>query len=258
MKLEGNTILITGGSSGIGLAFAKKFAELGNDVIVTGRNPSKLDEAKASVPGITTIQSDAGNPAEIKALAAQVRKQHPTLDVLMNNAGVMFHRNLSVSEDDLASFTSEVDINVSGPIRLVSAFIDQLKANRGTIINVSSGLAFVPLHSAPIYSATKAAIHSYSMSLRQQLSDQGVEVIELMPPAVRTELLGDVPSEGGFQILTTDQLVEATVKGLQAGRSEIRPGQANQLHWMSRIAPAFINAQLEKGSKALIPPAELA
>lgn len=258
MELKGNTILITGGSGGIGLAFAKKFAELGNDVIITGRNPAKLDEAKAAVPGLATIKSDAGDSAAIKALAAQVREQYPKLNVLMNNAGVMFHRNLSVPEDDLESFTSEVDINVSGPIRLVSAFIEQLKANRGTIINVSSGLAFVPLHSAPIYSATKAAIHSYSVSLRQQLSNQGVEVIELMPPAVRTEMLGEVPDEGGFQILTTEQLVQATVKGLQSGRSEIRPGQANQLHWMSRIAPAFINAQLEKGSKALIPPAELA
>ncbi|MEM9727333.1 MAG: SDR family NAD(P)-dependent oxidoreductase [Myxococcota bacterium] len=258
MELTGNTILITGGSAGIGLAFAQKFAELGNEVIVTGRNPAKLEAAKAASPNITTIQSDAGNPNDIRALASQLQEQHPKLNVLFNNAGVMVHRNLGVSDDDLESLTSEVDINVSGPIRLVSAFIKQIKANKGTIINVSSGLAFVPLHSAPIYSATKAAIHSYSVSLRQQLGNHGVEVIELMPPAVRTEMLGEVPAEGGFQIMTTDELVNATIKGIQAGRKEIRPGQANQLHWMSRIAPGFINAQLEKGSKALIPPSELA
>ncbi|MEM7134967.1 MAG: SDR family NAD(P)-dependent oxidoreductase [Myxococcota bacterium] len=258
MKLTGNTMLITGGSAGIGLALAQKFAELGNDVIVTGRNAEKLEAAKAASGRITTVQSDAGDPDQIKTLAAQMREQHPKLNVLINNAGVMFHRNLSVPADDLTGLTAELDINVAGPIRLVSAFIEQLKANKGTIINVSSGLAFVPLHSAPIYCATKAAIHSYSVSLRQQLARQGVEVVELMPPAVRTEMLGEVPDEGGFQILTTDQLVQATIKGLENGRNEIRPGQANQLHWMSRIAPGFINAQLEKGSRSLIPPPELA
>ncbi|MEM7436759.1 MAG: SDR family NAD(P)-dependent oxidoreductase [Myxococcota bacterium] len=258
MKLTGNTMLITGGSAGIGLALAQKFAELGNDVIVTGRNAEKLEAAKAASSRITTVQSDAGDPEQIKALATQMREQHPKLNVLINNAGVMFHRNLSVPTDDLTGLTAELDINVAGPIRLVSAFIEQLKANKGTIINVSSGLAFVPLHSAPIYCATKAAIHSYSVSLRQQLAREGVEVVELMPPAVRTEMLGEVPDEGGFQILTTDQLVQATIKGLESGRHEIRPGQANQLHWMSRIAPGFINAQLEKGSKSLIPPPELA
>ena len=258
MKLSGNTILITGGSAGIGRALAQRFADLGNTVVVTGRNPAKLEEAKASSPNINAIRSDAGDPQQIQALADQMREQYPNLNVLINNAGVMRHINLSHSVDDLQGLTAEVDINVAGPIRLVSAFIELLKANRGTIINVSSGLAFVPLHSAPIYCATKAAIHSYSVSLRQQLSKEDVEVIELMPPAVRTDLLGDVPEGGGFKILTTDELVDATVKGLQAGREEIRPGQANQLHWMSRIAPNFINAQLEKGSKALIPPPELA
>ena len=127
MELKGNTILITGGSAGIGLALAKKFAELGNDVIVTGRKAAKLEEAKASSPNISTIQSDAGNSADIRALAAQVREQHPELNVLINNAGVMFHRNLTVPATDLESLTAEIDINVSGPIRLVSAFIDQIK-----------------------------------------------------------------------------------------------------------------------------------
>ena len=94
------------------------------------------------------------------------------------------------------------------------------------------------------------------MALRQQLKDQGVEVIELMPPAVKTALTADLPEDGDFKIMTTDELVKETFKGLRAGRDEIRPGQANQLHWMSRIAPGFINAQLEKGSKALVPPPE--
>jgi NAD(P)-dependent dehydrogenase (short-subunit alcohol dehydrogenase family) len=111
---------------------------------------------------------------------------------------------------------------------------------------------------SPIYCATKAALHSYTLALRQQLKDHGVEVIELMPPAVHTDLTADLPDDGDFKIITTEQLMAETFKGLRAGREEIRPGQANQLYWMSRIAPGFINAQLEKGSKALVPPPEQA
>jgi len=258
MNLSGSTVLITGGSAGIGLAFAQKFLELDNKVIITGRNPGKLAAVKASLPAIETIQSDAADPQAIAALADRIAEQHPELNVLVNNAGLMMHRNLTARAGNLTEMTVELDVNLAGPIRLVSAFIELLKANRGTIINVSSGLAFVPMHSAPIYCATKAAMHSYSVSLRQQLSAEGVEVIELMPPAVRTEMLGDAADDGGFKIITTDELVNATIKGVRAGQLEIRPGQANQLHWMSRIAPNFINTQLEKGSKGLIPPPELA
>jgi uncharacterized oxidoreductase len=139
---------------------------------------------------------------------------------------------------------------------MVSAFIEQITANKGTIINVSSGLAFVPLTAAPIYCATKAAMHSFTTSLRFQLQDSGVRVIELMPPAVKTELTTDLPEGGGITLITTDVLVAATIKSLKADELEIRVGQANQLHWMSRIAPGFINAQLFNGSKSLIPPPE--
>jgi len=251
MKLSGNTILITGGSAGIGLAFAKKFLELDNEVIVTGRNQDKLDAVAKAHPKITTIRSDAADPKAIADLAHTIKAKFPKLNVLMNNAGVMTYRNLGV-DDDLGPLTSEIDINLSGPIRLISSLIGQIRANKGTIINVSSGLAFVPLQAAPIYCATKAAMHSYTIALRQQLQDHEVEVIELMPPAVKTEL-APIPSETNVKVITTDELVGSTIKALQKGTLEIRPGQANGLRFMSRWAPNFINGQLAKASKSLIP-----
>src|SRR5256885_9753368 len=169
MKLTGRTILITGGSAGIGLAFALKFAELGNEVIVTGRRQAVLDNVKAKHPKLHTIQSDVADPAQIAALARRVKAEFPRVDVLMNNAGIMLYKNLTAPVSDLAELMAEMNINVGGVIRTTSALIDVLTANKGTVINVSSGLAFVPLPVAPIYCATKAAIHSYTVSLRFQL-----------------------------------------------------------------------------------------
>jgi uncharacterized oxidoreductase len=253
MKFSGNTILITGGSTGIGLAFAKKFVELGNEVIITGRSQEKLDAATKETPQLRALRSDAADSAAIKALAGEMMKSHPKLNVLFNNAGILVYRNLAVA-GDLDALTSEIDINLSGPIRLVAALIEQLKRNKGTIINVSSGLAFVPLQAAPVYCATKAAMHSYTITLRQQLADHGVEVVELMPPSVKTNL-APIPDDGRVKVITTDVVVEATLKALARGATEIRPGQANGLRFMSRFAPGFIQGQLAKNSKDMIPPA---
>ena len=252
MRLTGRTILITGGSAGIGLAFALKFLELGNEVIVTGRRQSVLDAVKTQHPRLHTIQSDIADPEQIAALAARVKAEFPRLDVLMNNAGVGGSTNLRAPAHDLAGLTSEVDINLGGVIRMTSALIDILTANHGTIINVSSGLAFVPLPSNPIYSASKAAVHSYTQSLRFQLEDSGVEVIELMPPAVRTEMT-EGWDEHGVSMITTEALVKQSFAALRSGKHEIRPGQSKQLAFLRRLAPNFINRQLWKASRALIP-----
>jgi uncharacterized oxidoreductase len=253
MKLTDRTILITGGSAGIGLTFAHKFLELGNEVIVTGRRRSTLDELKASYPNLHTIQSDVADPAQITALAQRMKADYPKLDVLMNNAGIMLHKNVAVPAADLDGLTTEVDINLCGVIRMTSAFIDILTANKGTIINVSSGLAFVPLSSAPIYCATKAAVHSYTQSLRFQLEESGVEVIELMPPAVKTDLSADLPEGGLVALITTDELLKQTFSAFKKGKLEIRPGQANLLALMRRLAPGFMNRQLWKASMKLVP-----
>jgi len=252
MKLTGRTILITGGSAGIGLAFALKFLELGNEVIVSGRRQAVLDEVKAAHPRLHTIQSDIADADQIAELAARVKADFPALDVLMNNAGVGAAMNLTVPASDLAALTSEIDINFAGVIRMTSALIDILTANRGTIINVSSGLALVPLPSNAIYSATKAAVHSYTQSLRFQLETSGVEVIELMPPAVRTDMTDEF-AEHGIAMIGTDQLVDRTFAALRAGKPEIRPGQSEQLAFLRRLAPNFIGRQLWKASKQLVP-----
>src|SRR5438270_8992108 len=253
MKLTDRTILITGGSAGIGLAFALKFLELGNEVIVTGRRQAVLDQVKANHPKLRTIQSDVADPAQIAALAARVKSDFPKLDVLMNNAGILLYKNLKSPAADLTGLMTEMNINVGGVIGTTSALIDVLTTNKGTVINVSSGLAFVPLPSAPIYSATKAAIHSYTQSLRFQLEDSGVEVIELMPPGVKTDLAADLSEGGGITLITTDELVKQSFASLKAGALEIRPGQAKQLAFMRRLAPDFINGQLWKASKKLVP-----
>jgi len=252
MKLTGRTILITGGSAGIGLAFALKFLELGNQVIVTGRRQSLLDEVKAKHPKLHTIQSDVADPAQIAALTARVKLDFPKLDVLMNNAGIMLSKNLKVPATDLAGLTEEIDVNIGGVIRMTSAFIDLLTANKGTVINVSSALAFVPVPAVPIYSATKAAIHSYTQSLRFQLEETGVEVIEVMPPGVKTEMTTEL-AEVGISLITTDELVKQSFASLKSGVIEIRPGQSKQLAFMRRLAPDFINRQLWKASKKLVP-----
>jgi len=252
MRLTGRTILITGGSAGIGLAFALKFLELGNEVIVTGRRQAALDAVKARHPKLHTIQSDSADATQIAALTARVKRDFPKLDVLMNNAGIGVAKNLKASVDDLAGLMTEMEINVGGVIRTTSALIDILTANRGTVINVSSLLAFVPVPAMPIYSASKAAVHSYTQSLRFQLEESGVEVIELMPPAVRTDMTSEF-GEAKITTISTDELVKQTFTALRAGKLEIRPGQSNQAAFMRRLAPNFINRQLWKASKALVP-----
>jgi uncharacterized oxidoreductase len=253
MKLTGRTILITGGSAGIGLAFAVKFLELGNQVVITGRRQAVLDQVKLRHPRLHTIRSDVADPAEIAALAARVKAEFPKLDVVMNNAGISHYRNLKATAADLADLTTELNVNVGGVIRMTSAFIDLLKANKGSLINVSSALAFVPLPCIPIYCATKAAIHSYTVSLRFQLQETGVDVIELMPPAVKTDMTADLVEGDGITLITTEALVKQSFKALEAGSLEIRPGQSSQLAFMSRLAPNFINGQLWKASRKLVP-----
>ncbi|WP_411341285.1 SDR family oxidoreductase [Sphingopyxis sp. J-6] len=187
MKTTGNTILVTGGGSGIGLALAQRWHDAGNSVIVTGRNVAKLEAAIAGRPGMHAIALDMTDPAAIAAFGAEIAAKFPALNVVVNNAGVMMYE-AATAKRDLADAETTVVTNILGPIRLIDALVDHLAAqDDAAIVNVTSGLAFVPLPKAPTYSATKAAMHSYSVALRAQLEGK-VEVIELAPPAVRTDL----------------------------------------------------------------------
>ena len=200
MKLSGNTILITGGGSGIGRELAHRFHALGNKVIVAGRRRGQLDEAISGREGMFAVELDVADPASIAAAARELVAAHPDLNILINNAGIMATENLGAARD-LGIAEATVTTNLLGPIRLTDALIDHLKSRPdAAIINLSSGLASVPLVSAPTYSATKAAIHSYTLSLREQLKGQ-VEVIELIPPGVQTDLTPGQSTREGYMPL---------------------------------------------------------
>jgi len=192
MKTTDNTILITGGGSGIGRGLAEAFHRLGNQVIIAARGQKSLDETIAANPGMKSVTLDVSDPKSIQSFVAQVTKDYPSLNVLINMAGIMQPEDLLEKPDDLSAAESTITTNLLGPIRLTVALLPLLrKQPRATIMTVSSGLAFVPFAVTPTYCATKAAIHSYTQSLRYQLKGTKVEVIELIPPYVQTTLTGD-------------------------------------------------------------------
>lgn len=190
MDITGNTILITGGGSGIGRALAEAFHAKGNKVVIAGRRQSVLDETTRANPGMTSAVLDIEDPAAIRDFAEQVRRDHPDLNVVIHNAGIMRPEDVKSGDTDNAEAT--ITTNLLGPIRLNAALIDHLQAQpKATVVTVSSGLAFMPLSLTPTYCATKAAIHSYTNSLRYQLKDTSVKVLEIVPPYVQTELMGE-------------------------------------------------------------------
>jgi uncharacterized oxidoreductase len=249
MKISDNTVLITGGTSGIGFELASQLLKLGNRVIITGRDGGRLESAKTKLPGVHTFVSDASDPAAIVALYAEVTRAYPGLNVLVNNAGVMRKINLNDGAGDLLDVSREIETNLNGPIRMVKQFLPHLKAQpAAAIVNVTSGLAFVPLPISPIYCAAKAGLHSFTLSLRVQLKRTNVKVFELAPPATQTAMLGsfDEADMKGTKVMAVGEMVTAAIKAMEKDRFEIRPGQANALKWMNRVAPQFILNQLSK------------
>ncbi len=249
MNLNGNTILITGGSSGIGFEMAKKFLAAKNTVIIIGRNIEKLEKAKQKLGDVKTIQSDVSNPDSIKELYEQVAKDYPNLNVLINNAGIMTTINLQDHNLTANQLTKELDINVKGAIWMNDAFLPLLKKNENSAIAiVSSSLAFVPMAITPVYCASKAAIHSYTLSLRAQLKNTNVKVFELAPPATATAILADSKEEftKNMDTISVETLVNEFIKGFSKDKYEILPGQSSQVKFMSRFFPKFILNQMNK------------
>lgn len=208
MQLNGNTILITGGGSGIGRAFAEQFHALGNTVIIAGRRQVALDEVTAANPGMQSRTLDIGNADAIQKFAADVVQDFPALNTVIHNAGIMQNEDVQGGKLDTAEAT--IATNLLGPIRLNTALLPHLLAQpRAAVLTVSSGLAFVPLASTPTYSATKAAIHSYTQALRYQLQDTAVQVIELIPPYVQTELQGPQQAQDPHAMPLNEYITES-------------------------------------------------
>ncbi|MBB5713506.1 SDR family oxidoreductase [Sphingomonas aerophila] len=200
MKANGNTILITGGGSGIGEALAQRFHDAGNTVVIAGRRREALERAAAGRENLHVIELDVTDADAIEQFAREVIEQHPSINVLINNAGIMRFEALDTRRD-LKDAEETIVTNLLGPIRLTNALVEHLAGRPGAaIVNVTSGLAFVPLVATPTYSATKAAIHSYTVSLRDALKGR-VEVIELAPPAVQTNLTPGQSNRPGYQPL---------------------------------------------------------
>jgi uncharacterized oxidoreductase len=209
MQLTGNTILITGGGSGIGRGLAEAFQALGNTVIIAGRRQQALDATTAANPGMRSVQLDIDNAEAIRAFGAKMAKEYPALNVVIHNAGIMRPENLLAQPEDLADAEAIITTNLLGPIRLTAALLPQLKKQpAATIMTVTSGLAYLPMAMTPTYCATKAAIHSYSLTMRYQLKGTKVEVLELVPPYVQTELMGDAQASDPRAMPLKDYIAE--------------------------------------------------
>jgi uncharacterized oxidoreductase len=235
MKLIDQTVLITGGASGIGLALAKRFVARGNTVIVCGRDQAKLDAAARDVPGLKTIRADASGTADRERLAETMRRDFPALSVLVNNAGIQNQPPPIAEPQDWNALQSELTVNLSAPIHLSMLLAPHLMTRPdAAIINITSGLAYVPIARMPVYCATKAGLHSFTQSLRHQLKGTSVTVVELAPPAVNTDLGGkglhdfgepvDAYADDAFAALEAGKL-EAGYKFSEAARTADRAGQ---------------------------------
>lgn len=241
MEFKNSTILITGGTSGIGLEFVKQLTEQGANIIVTGRNLDALNETKKKFPKVHTFQSDVSRPQDIEQLYKDVTQQFPQLNIIINNAGIMRLIDLQDTTLDLENINREIATNLSGTIRMNHQFLPHMKTKKSSaIVNISSGIAFVPFPLSPIYSATKAGIHAYSQILRLQLKNTNVKVFEVAPPGTDTPLNDTfVGYVGKEQLMKVDKMVNVSIRGIENEKFEIRPGLANVAKWGSRIAPNF-------------------
>jgi len=232
MELSNRTVLITGGTSGIGLGLAKAFQQSKSRVIICGRDSEKLKKIKEQLPELTALPCDVGDARQRKALAAEVHSRFPNLDILINNAGIQRYIDLKKGYDELKSGEDEIAINFVSVVELTALFIEHLmKRPSAAIVNVSSGLGFMPMRNTPVYSATKAAIHTYTLVLRQQLKDTSVKVIEIVPPMVDTDLnqTGRAAVQLKFRGVSLSEYIPSVIRGLQNDADMIFQGDGAKI-----------------------------
>jgi len=232
MKMQSNTIFITGGTSGIGKGLAEAFHRQGNQVIISGRREDRLRSICGANPGMRHFVLDVTDLASVRDTARRVIEEFPALNCVFNNSGVQRRHNFAGGKPiDDSAMLSEIQTNLLGLIRVSAEFLPHLKNQAdATLLNVSSGLAFVPIAIFPVYCATKAAVHSFSLSLRQQLKDSKVNIIELIPPYVATELGGvsQTPA-GALRQMSLETFIAETMKELAGNADEIAIGGAKNL-----------------------------
>ena len=248
MQTTDNTILITGGSTGIGLAMAETFIEAGNEVLICGRRENKLVEAKQKLPQLHTRVCDVGNASERQELFRWVTSEFPNINMLINNAGIQKEIDFITGASGLYG-ESEIEINLAAGIHLSALFIPHfLQQNQEcAVINITSGLAFIPLKIVPVYCATKAGFHAFSMSLRSQLANTNVHVFEIAPPIVKSELHRGAEARKQMERgIPASSVAKAALKAVKKNRYEAIVGEAKVLKIASRIAPGFFHKMLNK------------
>lgn len=246
MKLQNRTILVTGGTSGIGFAFAKRFLEMGNTVIITGRSQERIDQAVKKNPGLIGMTADVSDPSSVEQLAKELTILYPKLDIVFNNAGIMHEYDLFDESITYAHLTAEISTNLNGTIYVTKAFLPLLsKQQESMIVNVSSLLANITVANAPTYSATKAGVHMFSDALREQIRATGknIHVMELCPPVISETNLTDTYDEGFMNkmiSLPLAKLVNAGIKGMEKNKIRVNAGFTKVMRFSMKFAPDFI------------------
>lgn len=246
MKLARKTIVVTGGSSGLGLELCRQLVARGNTVLAVGRNATKLSAIRSEVSGLLTFAADIADPAQRVGLLDHVRSELPACDMLINNAGIM--RSADFSRSDAGEEAgAEIAVNLLAPIQLIAMFVPLLRGRPDAcIVNVSSGLAYAPFPLAPVYSATKAALHSFSQSLRIQLQTNGIRVVEIIPPTLDTPMISDEfrAAMRGQRMETVQRVASSALRRIEAGDTEIALGGSAMLRVLSRVAPGLLSRQM--------------
>jgi uncharacterized oxidoreductase len=238
MELSKNTVFITGGASGIGLALAKEFLNYDNTVIICGRNSEKLEFVKQHYPAIYTMRCDVSNMNEVQQTTEKIESEFGSLNVLLNNAGIQYRFDFFEDEHAIEKIGEEIDINFRAVVHLTKLFLPILKrAPEAAIINVSSFLGIVPKKSAPGYCATKAALHAFSKSLRYQLEDTSIKIFEIITPLVDTDMTKG--REMDMKKLSPESLAKEVLRNLDSDTFEIRPGRTKVVLFLNRLFPSL-------------------